>query len=195
MDYYEDRYPDAMVSGGGYALGDAEEDEYKNLTEDLNNGIFRLACWLNSTALPLPGEEDFVTNEISYQEIEPAFYPTRDSAYNPEKKYYINNSGTFEEKVITVDTRATYSTDVIGNTNENLDPSKITSVTIDKNVFGEKVNGVFGDYMFVYSKEGNAWFFNSETNVGSELSAYGISYTGDPVDAACIKVSYVQTND
>lgn len=44
MDYYEDRYPDAMVSGGAFALGDKEEDEYKNLDEDLENGIFRLAC-------------------------------------------------------------------------------------------------------------------------------------------------------
>lgn len=194
MDYYEDRYPDAMVSGGAFALGDTEEDEYKNLTEDLNNGIFRLACWLNSTALPLEGEEDYVTNEISYREIEPAFYPTRDASYNPAKQYYIKNGDTFEEKVITLDTVATYSTDVVGNTNDKLDPSKITSVTIDKNIFGEKV-GQFGDYIFVYSTETGTWQFDSKEDVGSELSAYGITYTGDPVDAACIKVSYVQTND
>jgi hypothetical protein len=50
MEYYEDRYPDAIVSGGKFLLGDEEEDEYKNYEEDLDNGIFRLAKWLNSTA-------------------------------------------------------------------------------------------------------------------------------------------------
>ena len=195
MDYYEDRYPDAMVSGGAFALGDTEEDEYKNLTEDLNNGIFRLACWLNSTALPLEGEEEYVTNEISYQSITPVFYPTRDISYNADKKYYIKNGESFDEKVITLNTQVIYSTDVIGNTNENLDPSKITSVTIDKDIFGEKVDGKFGDYMFVYSTESGTWQFDSKEDIGSDLSAYGISYTGNPEDAAYIKVSYVQTND
>jgi hypothetical protein len=50
MEYYEDRYPDAIVSGGKYLLGDEEEDEYKYYTEDLNNGLFRMAEWINSTA-------------------------------------------------------------------------------------------------------------------------------------------------
>ena len=43
MEYYEDRYPDAMVDGAKRENGDLKKDEYPNLEEDLNNGIFRVA--------------------------------------------------------------------------------------------------------------------------------------------------------
>ena len=184
MDYYEDRYPDAMVSGGAYALGDKEEDEYKNLDEDLENGIFRLACWINSTATDEVTGRTLVDSEG--QPIS-AYYPTRDLVYNPNKKYFIKNGDIFEEKVIT--------SSKIASIPEDNNP--LGAVVSDIEVFAEKVNNVYDQYTFVYSNvEGSSigWYLKTDY-IGENLSEYGVAYTGAPEDASSIIVIFAETND
>ena len=102
MEYYEDRYPDAMVAGAEHELG-KDEDEYPYLAEDLNNGIFRVAKWINSTAIPYAGEKSEVTNKQLVDaegNPQPVYYKTRDEVYDESKKYYELSNGSYIEKVI-----------------------------------------------------------------------------------------------
>lgn len=190
MDYYEDRYPDAMVGGGAAALGDKDEDPYDHLDEDLENGLFRLTCWINSTALPLEGD-DPVANEVSYRAIEPAYYPTRDEAYDPAKTYYIKENGEYVEKVITLTNGVLFETGVIGSP----DASNLDDININQETFEAKVNNVLGEYTFVYSAETGTWALDNGEVVGENLEDYGITFSKTPNNAVFIKVSYYQTSD
>lgn len=202
MNYYEDRYPDAMVSGAKFENGNTDEDKYPTLNEDLENGIFRLAKWINSTAVPYSGEKSEVTNKILET---PVYYPTRDEAYVEGKQYYEQVSDSFIEKIITkyndVKIEASKSLD------ENFPNSLIP--TINVGTFAEKVNNKFDQYTFVFTSENpttnptsGLWHLEQITEegsksilVGSSLDDYGITYTGTPTHTNSIIVNFYETND
>lgn len=170
MEYYEDRYPDAIVSGGKFILGDDEEDEYDNYEEDLNNGLFRMVKWINSTA----------TSEATGQAFDtPVYYQTMDTSWDRNKTYYTADGQerpiTTEEGVSIEDTSTSDST--------------LTNLTINKNTFIAKAgSGNFGSYAFLYSDN---WYLDGEL---VSLSDYGISFSGTPVENNSLTATYYETN-
>ena len=182
MNYYEDRYPDAMVGGAKHKLGDTTEDEYEYLDEDLENGIFRVACWLNSTA----------TEEFTNAPIEPVYYVTRDSSYNSEKDYYEKVGNTFTKKEITISKIATVKKGADLNASY---PNKL-GASIDTDVFAAKVGNVVDQYVFIYSTdvpEKIGWMLG-QTYIGADLTSYGITYTGGPVNTNTLIAELAETN-
>ena len=171
MEYYEDRYPDAIVSGGKYILGDDEEDEYDNYEEDLNNGLFRMAKWINSTAI----------SEATGQIFEaPIYYQTMDTSWNREKTYY-----TADGQIRPILTEQGVSIEDTSSTESNLN-----NLTINKNTFINKViDGNFGSYSFLYSDN---WYLDG--NLVS-LAEYGISFVGTPIEGNSLTIKYYETND
>ena len=172
MEYYEDRYPDAIVSGGKWIIGDKEEDEYKYYEEDLNNGLFRMAKWINSTAT-----EEYTGNQFE----NPVYYQTMDTSWNRDKTYY-----TAEGIEYVVETEEGTS---IKDTSVNID-STLKNLSINKDTFVSKVgSGNFDSYAFLYS---DGWYLDGKS---VNLTDYGISFTGTPVDGSGLTVNYYETNN
>ncbi len=178
MDYYEDRYPDAIVAGGKNRLGDEEEDPYEHYDEDLNNGLFRVANWINSTSTR--------DGDPTGQSLEaPAFYQTMDTSWNRDKTYY-NADGTEHPITTSEGTK-------IENTNGD-ENSSLTSLAVNKNTFIAKIasnhEGKYGTYAFLYDDN---WYLDG---VIVSLAEYGISFTGTPVKGVDgLTVTYFETND
>ena len=179
--YYEDRYPDAMVAGAEWILNGRPDkdkgDEYVHLEEDLENGIYRLACWINSTAK----EEatNATLNEIVY-------YSSLDTSYNAEKTYYVKEDGNYKALVIEETAQATIAAGISLDEQfkNNLSP------TINVETFKTKVGNAYGQYTFVYSDE--QWYLGQEE---TNLEDYGISYTGTPVETNTLIVNYFTVNN
>ena len=171
MEYYEDRYPDAIVSGGKFILGDDEEDEYDNYEEDLNNGLFRMAKWINSTA----------TSEATGQAFDtPVYYQTMDTSWDRNKTYYTADGQ--ERPVVTEEGVSIEDT--------STSDSALTNLTINKNTFISNAgSGNFGSYAFLYSDN---WYLDGEL---ASLSDYGISFSGTPVENNSLTVTYYETNN
>lgn len=196
INYYEDRYPDAMVAGAENELG-KDEDPYPYLEEDLNNGIFRVAKWINSTAIPYSGEKSEVTNK----ELEnPVYYKTRDEVYDESKTYY-SEAGVEKIIIKTSDAKIEAGKSLDENYPNSLGP------TINISTFAVKVNNVFDQYTFVFSSEtpdtapqNGAWYLEQITADGTisvpvVLGEYGIAYTGTPIHTNSIIVNFYETND
>lgn len=171
MEYYEDRYPDAIVSGGKFILGDNEEKEYKYYNEDLDNGIFRVSKWINSTA----------TIEATGQTLDsPVYYQTTDISWDKNKTYYTADG---QEKVITTGQGVSINDTSTSN-------SELNSLIIDKNIFIDKVGqGNFGLYAFLYSDN---WYLDG---MSINIADYGISFSGTPIENNGLTVYYYETND
>lgn len=179
-EYFEDRYPDAMVSGDSYINGDTSEDEYPNLTEDLNNGLFRVAEWINSTAI---GYGSDIPSEATNASLaEPKYYQTMDDSWDESKQYYNSDGSTYE---VTVSSKVAITQTSLSNENA------LTNVTINSDTFISKVgDGNFNTYAFLYADDG--WTLNGET---ASISDYGISFNGTPkVNDTGLTVTYSQTN-
>ena len=176
LDYYEDRYPDAMVSGAEWELGDEDEDEYKNLHEDLENGLFRMSRWINSTSTR---EGDPTGSSLE----NPAYYQTMDTQWDRTKTYYDANGN---ERVVTV-------TEVVkGESTGTSDDNKLNGIGVDQNTFVSKVgSGNFDAYVFYY--DGEAWYLNGDEEVN--ISEYGITFSNTPSVGSGVTVSYIETND
>ena len=173
MEYYEDRYPDAIVGGGKYLLGDKKKKQYEHYDEDLNNGLFRLANWINSTSTR-DGDPTGQSLEI------PAFYQTMDTAWNKNKIYY--NADGSEHLIRTEQGTKIEDTSTIETT--------LTNMAVNKNTFINKVgNGEFGTYAFLYSDN---WYLNGTL---VSLAEYGVSFVGTPKEGNGLTVTYFETND
>lgn len=157
----------------------------------MENGLFRLACWINSTAIPLAGEENSVSNEVTYRPIEPAYYPTRDTSYDFNKNYYKKVDGILIKEEIIVSTETTAKTGVI----DSEDIANISNINIDKDIFEEKVNNVLGDYTFIYSSDNKTWSLETGETIGENLEGYGITFSNIPNNAVYIKISYYQVSN
>lgn len=164
VNYYEDRYPDALK-------GAAEDNELTDENrEDLEKGIFRLARWINSTSTVEAPNTDLAV---------PVFYQTLDSVYDSSKKYYDSQGN---EVVITATDNATITaggTGAIG----------ITALKVNVSNFAAQVGqGNYNDYTFTYLD--NKWYLNN--NEVSNIAAYGITFNGTPVEGNSITVRYYQ---
>lgn len=173
MEYYEDRYPDAIVAGGKNLLGDEEEDPYEYYDEDLNNGLFRLANWINSTSTR--------DGDPTGQSLDtPVFYQTMDVVWNKDKIYY-NADGSEHPIIIEQGTKIEDTSTI---------ESSLTNMAINKNIFIDKVgNSEFGSYAFLYS---DSWYLNG---ILVDLADYGISFTGTPTEGNSLTVTYFETNN
>lgn len=175
-EYYEDRYPDKMVKGAAFELGDLENGKrYDNLTEDLNNGIFRVANWINSTA----------TEEITNTFIDPVYYQTLDNDWNRDKTYY---TSTGEEKIITTEKKIS-----ITETSTVDEVDKLTSLRINSELFISQVGEEnYNTYAFIYNNDTGEWILNGNPVI---LNDYGISYNGTAIAGSGITVVFWEDND
>ena len=185
-EYYEDRYPDAMASGAKWELGDSDEKEYPNLAEDLENGIFRLACWINSTA----------TQEVTNAALSnPVYYKTLDTIYNPNKIYYDKVNDNYIIKDIVSFDGAKVEAGIPLNEKEY--PNNLKPILISVENFGNKVNNIYNQYTFVYIDDGintKGWYLE-DNYIDEDLADYSISYTGDPIHTNTLIVNYYETNN
>lgn len=67
------------------------------------------------------------------------------------------------------------------------DSTGITGCTITAATFGTGVNGLSGEYTFLY--DGTNWTLNSE-NVASITTAYGLTLTGEPASGDILVITY-----
>ena len=175
LDYYEDRYPDAMKDGAKYELGDADAKEYKNLHEDLENGLFRVSRWINSTSTR---EGDPTGSRLS----SPVYYQTMDTEWDPSKAYYTADGA---QRPVTV-TQVTKAENA-GTSDDN----KLNGVGVDHETFVAKVgDGNFDTYAFYY--DGESWLLSGEI---VNIDDYGINFTNSPSVGSGVSVSYMETND
>ena len=169
--YFEDRYPDRISKH-------AEDNELTSLDQlDLNEGLFRMAFWVNSTAT--------INNEITNKEFEePIYYITRDKIPQPSKDYY--NKQYEKVNIETIDNiKISTNSKTINNLKVSLDAFK-NQIKIDNNNIEKIYYDVYG---FTYSDE--KWW-NGLTII-DDLSIYGIGYTGMPSDGDAIYVDYFYT--
>lgn len=178
--YYEDRYPDKLA---GIGKG-KKENNRPTYTEDLENGIFRVAKWVNSTAL---GSE--VTNT---RLPEGKYYQTLDTVWNESKNYY-----TSDHQPIEIIKSTFTSIESTGFIDEEF---ILKDVSIDSDIFDAKAKSLsldFGTYSFIYD---NSWDLTKDGEVLYEnvnLQEYGINYSNNmsPVDGNTLIVTYVETNN
>jgi hypothetical protein len=117
--YYEDRYPDELKGIG--EKGATDVSGWPTYYEDLNNGIYRVAEWLNSTA----------TGEITGKLLDtPKYYQTLDNNWIMDKQYYNADGTPFEVEVLT-----SASAVAAGFMDES---EYLVQVTIDADKFIEK---------------------------------------------------------
>lgn len=178
-EYYEDRYPDAMVDGGAYECGDKTKDEYPDLQQDLEDGIFRVATWINSTAIGCGS--DIASEATGASLPEPKYYQTMDENWVKNKSYF-NSDGT----PFTVETSDRFSIKETSMSNGQ----KLTNIKLVSETFANKVGiGNYDTYAFLYA---DSWTLNGET---VNIAEYGISFTGTPAqNDTGLTVEYTQTN-
>ena len=179
FDYYEDRYPDEIVGiWEDYEKGEASEDDKAWSDEALENGLFRMTRWVNSTAID--------SKEISNKTFdEPIYLKTLDKSYDPEIIYYDSNHNAVEVRLVEY---VNYSTSTIEE-GDSFDP---LSVSINESTFKSKVSNVRGTYSFSYT--GSAWtLFENNTTVEVQLSDYGITVSETPNAGWGIVVDYGDT--
>lgn len=173
MTYFEDRYPDKMVGGAKWRLGDADEKEYKYLDEDLNNGLFRLISWVNSTAIGYGEGSGRIPSEATDKILEngPIYYHTLDKTFSNMKVYYLYKNGGYEAQEFEIKPILEQS---------NTFNSSAIEFKIDTNTFVNKVKSL-GTYSFQYltleNEAQGMWYTNGE-QIENGLEDYGITYTG-----------------
>ena len=128
----------------------------------LENGLFRMTSWVNSTAI----EE--ITNKVFE---EPIFYTTLDKTYDSNITYYDNNYNPVEvvsEEVLKLEAHS------------DNDSFKNSYVIIDETAFKEKIktelaqDNSLGEYSFSYVPDEDKWyFFNTTESVN--LADYGLT--------------------
>lgn len=188
MEYFEDRYPDKMVSGAAWELGNTEEKEYKYLDEDLNNGLFRLVSWINSTAVKYGEGEGEIPSEATNTLLKngPIYYQTLDKKFNNKKTYYIYKNGEYEAQSFEIKPILEQS-----NTFNN----SAIDFNIETSIFITQVSGT-GTYSFQYIKaEGDIegkWYSSGEL-IGNNLNTYGITYTGlENANSGSLTINYTE---
>ena len=188
MEYFEDRHPDKMVSGAAWELGNTEEKEYKYLDEDLNNGLFRLISWVNSTAVKYGEGEGEIPSEATNMPLEngPIYYQTLDKKFDSKKTYYIYKNNNYEAQAFEIKPILEQS---------NTFNSSAIEFDIDVNIFIAQVDGT-GTYSFQYIKEEGEslgkWYSAGEL-IGNDLSDYGITYTGlENANSGSLMINYTE---
>ena len=185
--YYEDRYPDELKGIGEEGAKDVSG--WPTYYEDLNNGIYRVAEWLNSTA----------TGEITGKLLDtPKYYQTLDNNWIMDKQYYNADGTPFEVEVLT-----SASAIAAGFMDES---EYLVQVTIDADKFIEKAQAEdfdFGIYSFLYGQTEDDptghWSLLLNGQVVHEtvsLSDYGVAH-GIAVparDGHTINVTYEEYN-
>lgn len=166
--YFEDRYPDVLVG----ALKDEEWTQLNQL--DLENGLFRMACWVNSTATTEANENRKLTDS------EEKYYKTRDKNPNKDKVYYDNN---YQEVNITL----------VDSSNIRFESSSLNSFVLDLEQFkiaikADDVNNSYGTYAFTYRGQDGWWNGNKFIN---DLNDYGIVYSGSPNENDIVYIDYI----
>lgn len=168
MDYYEDRYPDKIV--GIYKdYGKFNDDGTPKVTEEqkawadesLENGLFRMTLWVNSTSTK-PTE---ITNETLSA---PVFYKTLDKTPKDNITYYnVNKEVVPIEKVdaIYVSTASTSDKKI-----------SVADIYVNLTIFSEAVNRNYNSYNFNY--DGTNWYLFNPSTGNTELiilDNYGIT--------------------
>lgn len=180
--YYEDRYPDELKGIGEEGAEDISG--WPTYYDDLNNGIYRVAEWLNSTA----------TGEITSKPLsEEKFYRTLDKTWNSEKDYY-NADGSKYEVQLLINTK-------IEQTGFMDEDEYLKQVVLDGHKFETKAqaaNFEFGIYSFLYSTD--HWSLLKDGQVIIETvnpSDYGVTYGAAiaPKDGHTLNVTYEQYNN
>ena len=179
--YYEDRYPDELANIG---KGKDPISKRKTYEEDLENGIFRVAKWLNSTAT---GSE--VTNT---RLAEPKYYQTLDKVWDENKTYYTSNHQPLEI-VKTVSTS-------IKSTGFMEEDKFLKNVSIDNATFDAKaksLNLAFGTYSFIFNEAWDLTMDGETVQAGVDLSEYGITYSQNmtPIEGHTLVVTYSEYNN
>lgn len=172
-DYFEDRYPDAFVG--------AQEDGELTARDqqDIENGLFRMACWVNSTARP-----EATNNSLGEKA---AYYLTRDSEPDLNKNYYLKINDIYElvniEKKDNIE--SSYS-NIYDQFAQNL-----TNIVVDWNIFIQKI-GTYGLYTYSYVVDdlNNEYWWDGSQEIGNNLNDFGISYSGIPSNGDSITINY-----
>lgn len=157
IDYYEDRYPDKIV--GLQEDGKLEDNPWAQ--EALEEGLFRMSLWVNSTA----------TNpaEITNKNLDvPIFYKTLDKIPTEGIVYYNAN-----QQEVPIQKTDAISISTTTTSDENLD---ISNIQVSLDTFKSKVNGIYNTYNFNY--DGNYWNFFDPLNNRTDpiiLAEYGIT--------------------
>lgn len=173
-DYYEDRYPDEIV--GLYEDGELASDPF--YSQALENGLFRMSTWVNSTALSEANP--------SVELAAPVYYKTLDEQPAEGVTYY--NAEHQEVTLRLIDAIDYQVNNSMGSSIERAD------VSINSNTFITKVNNEHGTYTFSYNEA--AWsLFQDGTSILVELSDYGITVAKAVAEGQSIIVDLFSTWD
>ena len=169
--YFEDRYPDKFKK----AIDDGEQLTAQQ-NQDLRNGLFRMATWVNSTA---------TTEARNTLLSAPVYLLTRDKNYNSDKsgQYYKKNGTDYIEFIPTIQTRINceYLRDSV---------TQDSKILINEDRVKEYFGTNYGLYSYTYvSDNGNYWWDGKEK---INLTTLGLELSGDftPLHNDVISINY-----
>ena len=176
INYFEDRYPDELV-GVAENINKGEVDaleDWPTYDEDMNNGLYRMTTWVNSTATAEATGADLPEGEAKY-------YPTRDTECVEGKNYYDSSYN-----LVSI-TKKTSPQITISNINDTYDENgnkipatKITSISINLETFENQGYEVSkGKYYKLYMYDENSWLLNDNDQI-FDLSTIGVNIEGEP---------------